>query len=527
MLLVIATMIACFGLVQNSTAVIIGAMLVSPLMTPIFGITVGLLRGDARLLFASLRAELGGVILAIAAAFLFGMLPFYNSATPEMLSRTEPNLIDLMVAVFAGMAGAYALVDERVSPALPGVAIATAIVPPLSTCGMCLAMQSYEGAAGAMLLFSANFVAILLVSSVLFSLAGLAPVPTWNRWKEFARRYGATIVGFAVIAGVLSHSLVVVIQERRTVALINQHLTFELSKDAAMLDQVDHEFENGRLYVLAVVRAPEIIPPNRVTNIRDGMAQKLGTPTELIVRTILARDVVSIGSKIKANETDLNGVFFGVELSGIEAKERQARQLLHETLSGNQRFSLHDLNYFEPANRPPFVLAEIASVGKVRSADVTGFQQKLRKGLSEPELELIVKATPSTLHAANGAILFEWHKSQQGTNAEVAMKVRLRKLIESHTNQISDITLVNVHHHMEGERWRLLLEVVGPRSITPQEVAELRKAMPKFESHSLEINVWQRFETVVSPGGHHSFEEFTEPTLQQRIHSLPLTQQFQ
>jgi uncharacterized membrane protein len=94
--------------------------------------------------------------------------------TYQIALQPHPNLLDLLVAIFAGFAGAYALLDERVSPALPGVAIATAIVPPLSTCGLCLALQAWSGAGGAMLLFLANFVSILLVAILTFWAGGLA-----------------------------------------------------------------------------------------------------------------------------------------------------------------------------------------------------------------------------------------------------------------------------------------------------------------------------------------------------------------
>ena len=134
-MLIASAMIATFGLSANSTAVIIGAMLVSPLMTPIFGVALGMLEGNPRLLGRALVAEFLGAALAIGAAYLIGTMDFTaGEATPEMLLRTRPNLLDLLVAIFAGFAGAYALVDARISPALPGVAIATAIVPPLATC---------------------------------------------------------------------------------------------------------------------------------------------------------------------------------------------------------------------------------------------------------------------------------------------------------------------------------------------------------------------------------------------------------
>jgi uncharacterized hydrophobic protein (TIGR00271 family) len=152
-----ASLIASLGLIANSTAVVIGAMLVSPLMTPIFGIALGMIRGNALLLGKGARAEAGGVILAIAFGAFLGAFPIATDVTPEMLSRTEPTLLDLLVAVFAGFAGTLAVINERISPALPGVAISTAIVPPLSTCGLCLAFGSYRGACGALLLFTANF----------------------------------------------------------------------------------------------------------------------------------------------------------------------------------------------------------------------------------------------------------------------------------------------------------------------------------------------------------------------------------
>ena len=173
-LVVVSTMIAGFGLAMNSTAVIIGAMLVAPLMTPIFGMALALIRGDAHLLGRASQAELAGVAAAILMGFFLGLVYPSLEPTPEMLSRTQPQLFDLMVAIFSGFAGAYALVDEKISPALPGVAIATAIVPPLANTGLCFAVGAYAGGIGSFLLFFSNFLSILLVASVVFWLFGMA-----------------------------------------------------------------------------------------------------------------------------------------------------------------------------------------------------------------------------------------------------------------------------------------------------------------------------------------------------------------
>ena len=153
LLLSISVLIAAFGLVTNSAAVVIGAMLVSPLMTPIFGISLGLIRGNMTLLRKASAAEFGGVMVGIGAATILGFLPFANEVTSEMLSRTSPTLIDLVVAALAGTAGCLAMIDERISPVLPGIAMATALVPPLAVCGLCISFGAFYGAWGAFLLF--------------------------------------------------------------------------------------------------------------------------------------------------------------------------------------------------------------------------------------------------------------------------------------------------------------------------------------------------------------------------------------
>ena len=179
-----ASLIASLGLVANSPAVVIGARLVSPLMTPIFGMALGIIRGKPRLLGKAVGALVGGVMLSILCGMLFGFVPMIAEATPEMLIRTKPTLLDMLVAVFAGMAGTLALIDERISPVLPGVAVSIAIVPPLATCGLCLALGAFAGASGAFLLFLANFLAVLLASSAVFIFTGLGKTP---REKEGAK----------------------------------------------------------------------------------------------------------------------------------------------------------------------------------------------------------------------------------------------------------------------------------------------------------------------------------------------------
>ncbi len=224
-----STLIAAFGLIANSVAVIIGAMVVAPLMTPIFGIALALVRGDAKLLGRALQAETVGVLLAVGVSAIFGSLPLALEVTPEMLARTQPNLLDLLVALLAGFAGAYAMIDEHLSPALPGVAIAVAVVPPLANAGLCLAVGAYLGMYGSMLLFLANVLSILLVSAVVFIAAGLARrIELESAW-ELIRRFGVACLGFIIVAVLLTHALVRIVQERHLTNTIKDLISTEFS----------------------------------------------------------------------------------------------------------------------------------------------------------------------------------------------------------------------------------------------------------------------------------------------------------
>lgn len=126
----LATAVASYGLLADSTAVVIGAMIIAMLLGPIMGIALAMVDGDIRLLRESLIAETAGALLVIFIGWLIGSVHSDIAVAGEILSRTKPNLLDLAVAVFGGAAGAYATASPRVSVGLVGVAISTALVPP-------------------------------------------------------------------------------------------------------------------------------------------------------------------------------------------------------------------------------------------------------------------------------------------------------------------------------------------------------------------------------------------------------------
>jgi len=200
-LLGLAGVIAAAGLIGNSVASIIGAMIVAPLMGPIVGIAVGIVMAmPARTLRSLVVAGIGTlatILIGVAlAAWLAGPGTADNS---EIVARTSPTLVDLVIALAAGAAGAYAASNPRVADSLPGVAIAISLVPPLSTVGILLALGDPAGAAGAMLLFTTNFVSIVLAASVVFVLTGVAPLARLVSNREQTQTWFASFL----VAGLL------------------------------------------------------------------------------------------------------------------------------------------------------------------------------------------------------------------------------------------------------------------------------------------------------------------------------------
>jgi uncharacterized hydrophobic protein (TIGR00271 family) len=258
-----ATVIASLGLVQNSGPVVIGAMLVSPLMMPIYGMSAGIVRGDSSLFLRGLQAEFGGVALAILFGMIFGALPLLTDLTPEISARLEPNLLDLLVAVFAGFAGTWAVVDERISPVLPGVAISTAIIPPLAVCGICLSRGAFTGAQGAFLLFFANLLAILLVSALIFWRAGLGLKTEERTRKGFVPEIVVTVVLLLVVGVLLTNTLIRVIDRRHRTNVVRQVLgESEGTHPTFSIDTLEHRRSGDTIYVLAKLNTSHALSPS-------------------------------------------------------------------------------------------------------------------------------------------------------------------------------------------------------------------------------------------------------------------------
>lgn len=170
-LLVLSAVIASAGVVATSTATVIGAMIVAPLMTPILGTALAIVLADRREMVRNLLIVLVAAAVVIGVGFGVGMtiqLDVVAATNDEVAGRVSPRLIDLVAAVATGMVGAFALVRSDVSDTLPGVAIAISLVPPLAVVGLTLESGATDEAAGALLLFGTNVAAIVATGTAVF-----------------------------------------------------------------------------------------------------------------------------------------------------------------------------------------------------------------------------------------------------------------------------------------------------------------------------------------------------------------------
>lgn len=175
-LLVLASAISTFGLLANSVATVIGAMIIAPLMVPIMGTAFGISIGDRRAVWTSLAVLAGGALTAVLVGVLLS-LPFAMldpTTIDQVMIRTTPRLVDLLAALATGLAGAFAMSRRDVSDTLPGVAIAISLVPPLTNAGILFGAGEPGLAAGSVLLFVTNLLAIMLMGIFTFSVTGFS-----------------------------------------------------------------------------------------------------------------------------------------------------------------------------------------------------------------------------------------------------------------------------------------------------------------------------------------------------------------
>jgi uncharacterized hydrophobic protein (TIGR00271 family) len=295
-LMVLSASLAAFGIASDSTAVVIGAMLMAPLMAPILAAAASLLRNRPRVAFRSLATALAASVGAVAVAWMVAVfIPNLGAVMTngEVTSRTAPNLLDLAIALAAGAAGTFAVCRSDVSETLPGVAVAIALVPPLAVSGLALHAADLDAAIGSLLLFTTNLLAILAVAGIVFLLTGYV---SWSELRRYGRRvrasYATVAAGVVMLVIPLGLAARTVIRdasmERSSLSTVEKWLG---GVDDLVLAQVD--VTRDRVEVVLRGRG-ETPPPDRL---HEALVEDLGNGVELHLRVVPESFVVIGGTR--------------------------------------------------------------------------------------------------------------------------------------------------------------------------------------------------------------------------------------
>lgn len=269
--------IATFGLLSNSAAVIIGAMIVAPLMLPIRGLAFGALQGNIILFRKGLIALTVGTVLAVLMAWGLGMLVRLPNYGSEILARSRPNLLDLGIAVAAGGISGYAKLEPKISGSLAGTAIAVALMPPICVVGLGLSQANWSLSIGASLLYLTNLLGIALSCMLTFLLAGYA---------SFKRARKPLILALA-LTGILLIPLGVSfarlirqaeLQSSLERALLNRTVTFQRLE----LLKTETNWLANPPQVRLNVRAKAPVTPRQVQLLEEFIEREMGQPFTLI-----------------------------------------------------------------------------------------------------------------------------------------------------------------------------------------------------------------------------------------------------
>lgn len=290
--LIFATFVASLGLNTNSTAVIIGAMLISPLMGPIMGFGMGLAISDFELIKRAFRNFVTATIFSVITSTLFFLISPISEAQSELLARTQPTVYDVLIAFFGGLAGIVASSTKSKGNVIPGVAIATALMPPLCTAGFGLASGNLYYFFGAFYLYFINTVFISLATFLVVRLLKYPKKVFLDKQREkIVTRYIWIIVFFTIVPSIyLSFKLIRTSYFNDRVRMfVTEELSFPntqiLSKTVS---------DDGDKKEVKVVLIGETVPETMITNARSKLPKYGLEEVSLVVQQGFGKETADL-----------------------------------------------------------------------------------------------------------------------------------------------------------------------------------------------------------------------------------------
>lgn len=338
-ILACAIVVASVGLNVNSTAVIIGAMLISPLMGPIVGAGFGLGMFDFGLLKKSLKNLLIATVVSLTVSTIYFFLSPFKEAQSELLSRTSPNIYDILIAFFGGLVGVIAITRVEKGNPIPGVAIATALMPPLCTAGYGLAIGNFKFFFGALYLYTINCVFICIATFFIVNYLNYPRIKSINKIHQKRVTYGMTFLIVIVMLPSIYFAYIL-FQERKYDEKVNNYLENEFTNKGCTIlykktryNSNPHKLElafltkkfnnseidslNKRLNIYGILNTRLYIRQD-TTDLKKDILNEIG-----IEKTVVDKKealIVDLKKKIEQNQYDNKGLLSEIQIlfPGIE-----------------------------------------------------------------------------------------------------------------------------------------------------------------------------------------------------------------
>lgn len=286
----LAAIIAGYGLLSNSAAVVIGAMLVAMMLGPISGMALAFI--DNRWLFfkTAFKTLVLGVSMIVSIGIILGLININLPITHEILSRTQPTIMDLMIALAGGAAGAFAAVSPRLSVAVVGVAVATALVPPLVASGILIAHLEWKHAANALLLALTNIVAIQISSSLVLWAAGFrrgSDEEVNSTVIEFIKRNIVSLLVLFALGIYLSFNFMMMLNKQMYEHQVESLIESQFNQHNNLIDTVQFDRRKEMTLIRVVLRGDIAPKPQQISALNQKLAQDPhGKPSVVQVRFI-------------------------------------------------------------------------------------------------------------------------------------------------------------------------------------------------------------------------------------------------
>ena len=499
-LLSLSTTIAALGLLSNSTAVIIGAMIVAPLMGPILGLALGMVSANHVFERKSLLAEVTGVILSIAIGYCIGLFPIHPGAGSEMLARTSPTIYDLGIALASGLAGGYASVNKGINSALAGVAVSVALVPPLATCGLFLSMADWKHSLGAFLLFVANFFCIQMAAATVFWIFGLhrqQAIQQSGVWR-YRLKFVPSLIAVLAMSWFMTGTLIGLVQGQQFESRFKKRLNEQISqRTGGRLDQVlDRQPLGDGYMVVASALTPKVLDAEQVRQIEDDLKSHLKVNVALTLRSVVSQDMDHSG-RVFYNERDRDQATRSREVAAALDKAKQIISSYLHSVPGATLTSLEQ----SLAEGSVILEAFVDVPSPIVSSQVGEMEDMLSAQLDNP-IRLIVRSAATTVTDRTGDLFLPEPERQPRIDPDQAkLEERIATILRSRMTQKPARRVAAVEVLSAENILKIKATVEATQPVRPEEVAKIQTDLRKFVDPRIALSIRTNLGSVADADG--------------------------